>query len=231
MHYEDWEPKYVTVTDDLGYDRGGDEKSARELAKRMEGHAGPVAKSEDLAKLLAHQRVFVCANSPTLEKEIADRPFDGTVIAADGATGRLMQRGTLPEIVVTDLDGDLEAIRKASARGSIVVVHAHADNMDRIATWLAAMEGPVVASVQCAPPAGTHNYGGLTDGDRAVYIADHFAAEEIVLAGFDFGDGEPDLPPEKHRKFIWGALLIAWLDNPKVMFYDEYLAGGPRPPA
>lgn len=231
MHFEDWEPKYVAVTDDLGYDREGDDAAARELARLMGSHPGPVAKDEDLAKLLAHQRVFVCGNSPTLEAELGDRPLEGTVIAADGATGRLLQRGTLPEIVVTDLDGDLEALRKASAKGSIVVLHAHGDNTARIAEWLAAVEGPVVPSVQCAPPAGTRNYGGLTDGDRAVYLADHFSAEEIVLAGFDFGDDEPELPADKHRKFIWGALLIAWLDNPHVMFFDEYLAGGPQPPA
>ncbi|HEX9708712.1 MAG TPA: 6-hydroxymethylpterin diphosphokinase MptE-like protein [Candidatus Thermoplasmatota archaeon] len=230
MDFESWQPKYVAVTNDLGYARDGDEAAAAELARLMEARSGPVAEGPELARLLAHQRVFVCGNGPTLESELGDHMLEGTVIAADGATGRLMRRGTFPEIVVTDLDGDLEAIRKASAQGSVVILHAHADNRAQVARWLAAMEGPVVPSVQCAPPAGTRNYGGLTDGDRAVYLADHFGAGEIVLAGFDFGDDEPQMPPEKHRKFIWGALLIAWLDNPRVMFFDEYLAGGPPLP-
>jgi len=72
--------------------------------------------------------------------------------------------------------------------------------------------------------------GGLTDGDRAVFLADHFGASRIVLAGFDFGDevAHP-IAPERQRKFIWGALLIASLDNQAVMFLDEY--GASRDPA
>ncbi len=230
MDFEDWQPKYVAVTDDLNYARDGDEKAAAELARLMRSHKGPVAEDPDLAKLLSHQRVFVCANGPTLEAELGDHMMEGTVIAADGAAGRLMRRGTFPEIVVTDLDGDIEAIQRASARGAIVVVHAHGDNRPLLAPSIGALEGPVVPSVQCAPPNGTNNFGGLTDGDRCVYLADHFRADDIILSGFDFGEDEKQMPAARHRKFIWGALLIAWLDNPRVKFFDEYLAGAVASP-
>ena len=36
--------------------------------------------------------------------------------------------------------------------------------------------------------ANLQNYGGFTDGDRAVFIADHFKAKKIFLIGFDFND-------------------------------------------
>jgi uncharacterized Rossmann fold enzyme len=117
----------------------------------------------------------------------------------------------------------LEALLTASRKGAVTLVHAHGDNMEAVEKYVPLFEGPIIPTVQCAPPAGTHNYGGLTDGDRGVFLADHFGATRIVLAGFDFGDEEAHpLTKERSRKFIWGALLIASLDNPAVMFLSEY---------
>jgi 2-amino-4-hydroxy-6-hydroxymethyldihydropteridine diphosphokinase len=225
LHFEDWEPRYLAVTRDLGYSTEGDLEAAQRLAKLAFLRAGTVVGDEALAPLLSKQPVFVCAAGPTLEEELAERRLDGTVIAADGATARLLKRGTLPEIIVTDLDGDMQAILSASRKGSIVVAHAHADNIPQLEEYIPQIAGPLVPSVQCQPPAGTHNYGGLTDGDRAVYLADHFGASRIVLSGFDFGDpvAHP-LSLKRQRKFIWGAMLIASLDNPAVMFLNEYEA-------
>lgn len=225
LHFDDWEPRYIAVTRDLGYSIEGDTKAAELIARVAYMRPGPVVGDEALAPLLSKQPVFVCAAGPTLEEELGEVWLDGTVIAVDGATPRLMKRGTLPEIIVTDLDGDVPAILAASRKGSIVVAHAHADNISKLEEFIPKVEGPMVATVQCQPPAGTHNYGGLTDGDRAVFLADHFGASRIVLSGFDFGDPEKHpLSPQRQRKFIWGAMLIASLDNPGVMFMNEYEA-------
>ena len=32
-----------------------------------------------------------------------------------------------------------------------------------------------------------HNFGGFTDGDRCVFLANHFKAKKIILLGMDFG--------------------------------------------
>ncbi len=223
MDFADWEARYIAVTNDLEYSREGDAKAADRIAVLAYLRQGRVANDGDLSPLLARQPVFVCAAGPTLEEELGEYWLDGTVIATDGAVGRLLKRGTIPEIIVSDLDGDVDAILSANRKGSIVVVHAHADNLAKLEEFVPRFEGPIVPSVQCSPPAGTRNFGGLTDGDRAVFLADHFGASRIVLAGFDFGDEEKNpLPKERQRKFIWGALLIASLDNPAVMFFDEY---------
>jgi uncharacterized Rossmann fold enzyme len=224
MEFEQWEPRYLAVAKDLGYSTAADEKAAALMARVAHLRKGPVVGDSALSPLLARQPVFVCAAGPTLEEEIGeDRQLDGTVVAADAAAARLLKRGTLPDIIVTDLDGDMEAILMASRKGAIVLAHAHGDNLPAIEKWVPQIEGPLVPTVQCAPPAGTRNFGGLTDGDRAVFLADHFKASRIVLSGFDFGDEDAHpLPKEKSRKFIWGALLIASLDNPAVMFLNEY---------
>lgn len=224
MRFEEWEGRYVAATRDLGYDREADERAAGRLAELVATRDGPLAGEAELSRLLSEQPVFVCAAGPTLEEEIEGALLDGTVIAADAGAGRLMVRGTLPDIIVTDLDGDVEAILSASRKGVITLVHAHGDNLPLIERFVPQFEGPLVPSVQCSPPAGTFNFGGLTDGDRAVFLADHFGATRIVLAGFDFGDeATQPLAPHKQRKFIWGAILMASLDNPRIMFFDEYM--------
>ena len=223
MDFERWEPRYLAVTRDLGYSPEADRKAAEVMAAAAYLRMGSVVGDEALAPLLSRQPVFVCAAGPTLEEELGDRPIEGTVVAADAAAGRLLKRGTLPEIIVTDLDGDMEVILAASRKGSIIVAHAHGDNIPLVEKYIPLIEGPLVPTVQCAPPAGTRNFGGLTDGDRCVFLADHFGASRIVLSGFDFGDENAHpLAPERSRKFIWGALLIASLDNPAVMFLNEY---------
>jgi len=51
------------------------------------------------------------------------------------------------------------------------------------------------------------NYGGFTDGDRAVCIAEHFGAARVTLAGFDFDNPIPDTP-SKLRKLAWARKII-----------------------
>jgi uncharacterized Rossmann fold enzyme len=37
------------------------------------------------------------------------------------------------------------------------------------------------------PVKNVYNFGGFTDGDRSVFLAEEFGAKEIVLLGMDFG--------------------------------------------
>src|SRR5258705_10046939 len=103
MEYENWEPRYLAVTRDLGYSNEGDRKAAEMLSKLAYMRTGEVVGNEALSPLLSKQPVFVCAAGPTLDEELGELWLDGTVVAADGATTRLLKRGTLPEIIVTDL--------------------------------------------------------------------------------------------------------------------------------
>jgi len=112
----------------------------------------------------------------------------GPKIAADGATSYLLERGVIPDIVVTDLDGRMEDLIRAAHGGAVMVVHAHGDNLDKLVEFVPdLMEvATVIGTCQCRPVGKIWNFGGFTDGDRAVFLADHLGARKIALYGMDF---------------------------------------------
>ena len=44
----------------------------------------------------------------------------------------MIENGLKPDIVVTDLDGDITSLKKAGRTNTIMVVHAHGDNSEKI---------------------------------------------------------------------------------------------------
>jgi uncharacterized Rossmann fold enzyme len=54
-----------------------------------------------------------------------------------------------------------------------------------------------------------YNFGGFSDGDRAVFAADELRATHITLIGFDCDD--PAVDPVKHGKLMWARKLLALL--------------------
>ncbi len=58
------------------------------------------------------------------------------------------------------------------------------------------------------------NVGGFTDGDRAVFLAEHSGARRILLWGFDFGsvdEPDPGARARKLAKLAWAGRLIGEL--------------------
>jgi hypothetical protein len=108
------------------------------------------------------------------------------LIAAGGAIKALLEEGIVPHIHVTDLDGDAHATAEANRGGTITVVHAHGDNVELIRDQVPRLRG-VLGTTQTPAFGRLRNFGGFTDGDRAAYLADHFGAKTIALAGMDFG--------------------------------------------
>jgi hypothetical protein len=108
-------------------------------------------------------------------------------IVADGATKALIENHIKPDIVVTDLDGDISFLRKAERVGAIIVVHSHGDNIEEMKKIVPTLRR-VIGTTQVMPVENVYNFGGFTDGDRCVFLADEFGAEEIVLVGMEFGD-------------------------------------------
>ena len=68
-----------------------------------------------------------------------------------------------------------------------MVVHAHGDNTTMLKRLVPKFK-KVVGSTQVMPVENVHNFGGFTDGDRGVFLAEEFGAKKIVLVGMDFGD-------------------------------------------
>ena len=107
------------------------------------------------------------------------------IIAADGATEMCLNLGIIPDFVVTDLDGDYESLVRADSGGSIMVVHAHGDNYEKISSQVPYLNN-VIGTTQNFPLTTVYNFGGFTDGDRSISLAVEFQAKEILLLGMDF---------------------------------------------
>ncbi len=205
MEFEFWEPYYERILKDFAFSRSEDERAAKVLDKRL---GGTRIDPKDLAILLSGKPVSVAGNAPSLRSELGR--LTEVVIAADEATSTILERDRLPAVIVTDLDGNVEDQLEANRRGSIAVVHAHGDNIPAIEKWVGRFEGRTIATTQSRPFGRVHNFGGFTDGDRGVFLADAMGAKSIRLVGFDFENPNPkDQPAEiKKKKLDWAFILI-----------------------
>jgi uncharacterized Rossmann fold enzyme len=199
MDFEEWEPWYCEILDYFGFSRAEDEEAARLLASLV---------SRDdltsLAELTRGKEVTVCGNAPCLKHEL--NRIRGVVFAADAAAEVLDAHGIRPDAVFTDLDGATDRLLDLNESGTIVVVHAHGDNMPLLRYWVPRFRGPVVATTQGPPLPHVHNFGGFSDGDRAVFAADELGAGHITLIGFDLDDTSVD--PMKRGKLLWAKKLL-----------------------
>ncbi len=208
MHFSEWEPVYQEILDDMGYSRDDDENSVR-ILKAVTLNSDLIS-GDDAAESMK-DTVTVVGNAPCLEKDAEEKGIEGTVLCSGSAVGRLMSLGIRPDMVFTDLDGDIESQIQASSDGSITFIHAHGDNSDLIVRYAPMFRGPVVLTTQSVPEYTVFNYGGFTDGDRACCFARHFGARDIRLVGFDFDNPMPKEgsdPETKKRKLRWARKII-----------------------
>lgn len=230
MFYKDWGPIYKKIASDFGFSIKKDIMAAdilEELLQRKKEFS-----IEDFNKLIHNKEVIVFGAGPSLENsiEINKKEFaDKINIAADGATTALLEKNILPDIIVTDLDGKVSDQIIANSKNSIVVVHAHGDNIDKIKRYVPEFKWKIIGSTQTNPKAykNVYNFGGFTDGDRAVFIASHFNAKKIYLIGFDFDGeiGKYSFSKDKNKnlklkKLKWCKYLIELLmKNKNNIFY------------
>ncbi len=165
MKFEVWEPYYNDILEYFGFDRTQDEEAARLLATLMTRD-----NILSLASLTCGNNITVCGNAPCLKDEL--KQIKGVVFAADAAAEVLDAHGVVPDAVFTDLDGATDRFLELNESGTIVVIHAHGDNMPLLRYWVPRFKGPVVATTQGAPFKNVYNFGGFSDGDRAVFAAD-----------------------------------------------------------
>jgi hypothetical protein len=224
MDFEKWRPWYERIVTTFGFDRTADERSADLLERLIQGKAIGVS---FLRKLVQGETVVVFGCGPSVERNINEfitAPVrDGSIVlAADGASTPLVTIGHIvPRIVVTDFDGGVEDIVSASRGGSLVVVHAHGDNMSALKTHVPKFMS-MLGSTQVEPRPNVNNFGGFTDGDRSAFLAEEAGAKRVILLGMDFGRvvgkySKPghmiDYPagPVKIRKLRLAKELLTWL--------------------
>jgi uncharacterized Rossmann fold enzyme len=208
MDFAAWEPIYERILEDFGFDREGDEEAARFLSSMLTREN--TASLSELEAVISGKPVLVCGNAPGLRAELSKIDLsDFVVIAADGAAAVLMDLSRVPEVICTDLDGNSEAdIEKeilACEKGSIVLIHAHGDNMDKLEKYVPRFKH-FIATTQAEPFDKVYNFGGFSDGDRCFFVARNFGAKSTRLAGFDFDD--PCVNPIKKKKLKWAKELI-----------------------
>lgn len=209
MRFEEWTPLYLEILKDFNFSRDDDEAAARLLCSLLENRDDNLS-LEELSNLIGGRDVLICGNAPQLAVDLAEvrSKFDledVVVIAADGATTVLLNAGIIPSIIVTDLDGTVSDIILANEKGSVVVVHAHGDNMDALKEYVPQLSN-ILGTTQSRPFGSIYNFGGFTDGDRCVFLAQHFKAESIKLIGFDYDD--PHVSFKKKLKLKWARRLI-----------------------
>ncbi|MFC2154378.1 6-hydroxymethylpterin diphosphokinase MptE-like protein [Candidatus Altiarchaeota archaeon] len=219
----EYEERFSEIRQLLSLNFKDDEKSAEILDSLLNG-----PDLSHLEKLIQGKICLVFGCGPSLREDFEAINGAGllkktTSIAADGAVSLFMEKGVAPEINVSDLDGKIEDIIKANRMGTVTVIHAHGDNKDRIKDVVPQLKGIIFGSTQTKKFGKLHNFGGFTDGDRAVFLASHFKAKAIVLAGMDFGKdiGEYSYSfseEDKKTKLELGKKLIEGLaeesDNP-----------------
>lgn len=204
MDWEEWEKLYLKIVEEMRYSIEKDLEAAEILNRLISGKAITI---EELREKLSNKNaaaIFGAGPSLTLDildfvnSELLD---EVVVIVADGASRAFIERGLRMDVVVTDLDGGDDILTMASERCIALAVHAHGDNIERMKILVPLLSGKILGTTQCKPFDRLYNFGGFTDGDRAVFLADAMGFDVIILAGMDFGEevGEYSKNIDKHN--------------------------------
>ena len=232
MEFGLWEKYYEEILEDFGFSRENDEESAKLLDEILSTEG--CLSLDDLSQIVGFSDKFIVFGAgPSLKEHVqllkSDYDLkDYVLVSADGATTALIEERIAPDIIATDLDGNLDDIMLANVKGANVVIHAHGDNMDKIAS-LTPFFTSILGTTQAQPIGNLYNFGGFTDGDRALFLAVALGASEIILAGMDFGDivtkySRPKLENNlakaddfKKKKLEYAEKFTNWIiDNEKV---------------
>ena len=211
-----WKRRYQSILKELSYSEKKDKESAVILDSILKKNNN----NQKITKLIQGETVFVIGSGPSLSFAIPKlKKFKKSIkIAADSSLKPLLENGIIPDIIVTDLDGDEDAIKKLSKKKSIFVIHAHGDNIKKL--QMVKEIKNCIGTTQTTPFNKIQNFGGFTDGDRGVFLASHFEAKKIILFGMDFGkrigkfsNTKKSDRDTKLKKLKIGEELLIWLST------------------
>jgi len=211
-----WKRRYQSILKELNYSKKKDKESALILDTILK----ETDNTQKITKLIQGKTVFVIGSGPSLSFALPKlkKLKKSIKIAADSSLKPLLENGIIPDIVVTDLDGDEDAIKKLSKKKSIFVIHAHGDNIEKL--HMVKKIKNCIGTTQTEPFNKIQNFGGFTDGDRGVFLASHFEAKRIILFGMDFGrrigkfsNTKKSDRDTKLKKLKIGEDLLIWLST------------------
>jgi hypothetical protein len=216
MMISGWGERYLLILKELGYSQ----KKDRESAIILDSILKKTNTTEKILKLIEGKTVFVIGSGPSLSNAIPKlkKLKKSIKIAADSSLKPLVDNGIIPDIVVTDLDGDENTIKKIAKTKSIFIIHAHGDNIEKLE--LVKKIRNCIGTTQSNPFNKIQNFGGFTDGDRGVFLANYFGAKKIILFGMDFGNRIGKFSNTKNsdrkiklKKLEIGENLLIWLST------------------
>jgi len=207
VNFEEWDPIYEQILRDFGFTRTADERAALVLSQVLAGIGSRSLPLERLDQIISGRDIVVCGKAPTLLNDLRAGKISAheTIIAADGATSVLLSQGVIPSVIVSDLDGTLSDLLLANMMCAIIVVHAHGDNIDKLKAYVPLLSG-ILGTTQAHPLSNVFNFGGFSDGDRAIFLAEALRARHISVIGFDLSD--TNVTPQKMRKLKWAERLL-----------------------
>ena len=229
MDFNEWVGWYKEILETLGFLRDDDEKTA-ELLDKILDEKGCLTIEQFFDEMMEKKdtsKFIVVGAGPSIKKHIkyVKENYDLNdylIVSADGATTAMLEDDLVPDIVATDLDGKMEDLLAANSLGSYFVIHAHGNNEELIDNWTTKFD-KILGTTQSVPIGHLYNFGGFTDGDRAMFFAIALGCEEMVLAGMDFGTtvtkySRPNIegatgPADeiKTKKLIFAERLLAWI--------------------
>jgi len=216
MMISGWKKRYLLILKELGYSQ----KKDRESAIILDSILKKTNTTGKILKLIEGKTVFVIGSGPSLSNAIPKlkKLKKSIKIAADSSLKPLVDNGIIPDIVVTDLDGDENTIKKIAKTKSIFIIHAHGDNIEKLE--LVKKIRNCIGTTQSNPFNKIQNFGGFTDGDRGVFLANYFGAKKIILFGMDFGNRIGKFSNTKNsdrkmklKKLEIGENLLIWLST------------------
>jgi uncharacterized Rossmann fold enzyme len=211
-----WKKRYFSILKELNYS----EKKDKESALILDSILKKTDTIKKVRKLIEGKTIFVIGSGPSLSIAIPKlKKLEKSIkIAADSSLKPLVDNGIIPDIIVTDLDGNEDTIKKISKTKSIFVIHAHGDNIEKL-QMVKKMKN-CIGTTQTNPFNKVQNFGGFTDGDRGVFLASYFNAKKIILFGMDFGNQIGKFSNTKKsdreiklKKLEIGRELLIWLST------------------
>jgi len=235
VRYRQWAPEYERIQAEFGFPFEKEKAASERLVELLPKPALERAEQRIRARIRGRDAIVVGlaprSGAPPvwMLPRTAEPP---ALIVADGAAERCLAGGLVPDLVVTDLDGPIPSEVTANARGALVLVHAHGDNVPALERWTPQFPRELAGSWAGPPERGLVNFGGFTDGDRAAYLAEFVGSPRILLYGFDFehvAENDPD-PGTKRKKLAAARRVLDLLAREGRARIETWAADGTLSP-
>jgi len=208
MFYKEWEKIYKKIVLDFNF-KTEEDKNASYILNDIIKKRNKNYDIKELKKIIKNKEVIIFGAGPFL------------------TTSALIEQKIIPDIIVTDLDGKISDQINANLKGAITIIHSHGDNINKLKENVSKFKGEIIGTTQIDPTLFQYlyNFGGFTDGDRAVLLAVHYQAKNIYLIGFNFNGliGKYSFTKNKRikiKKLKWCKII---LDNIKEKNRIHYL--------